>query len=56
LVLELIHEQIKNIVGNAQSLALDEDAPLSIKHVDTILEIMEEWSNMESGLEPIRKV
>ncbi|KAK0441848.1 P-loop containing nucleoside triphosphate hydrolase protein [Armillaria borealis] len=47
--LELNGRQIKNIVGSAQSIALQYNAPLSVEHVDMVLEVMSEWRKTRNG-------
>ena len=40
---ELNGRQIKNTVSSAQSLALEEGVPLSKKHVETVLQVVQTW-------------
>ncbi|PBK92858.1 P-loop containing nucleoside triphosphate hydrolase protein [Armillaria gallica] len=47
--LELNGRQIKNIVGSAQSIALQYSAPLSVEYVDMVLEVMSEWQKTRNG-------
>ncbi|KAJ7047085.1 P-loop containing nucleoside triphosphate hydrolase protein [Mycena alexandri] len=35
--------QIKNAVSSAQCIALDANVPLSVEHVDTVLDVVEAW-------------
>lgn len=35
--------QIKNTVSNAQSIALETQSPLSVEHVDAVLDVVEDW-------------
>jgi hypothetical protein len=36
--------QIKNTISNAQSIALETQSPLSVEHVDTVLEVVNDWN------------
>ncbi|KAJ7103087.1 P-loop containing nucleoside triphosphate hydrolase protein [Mycena belliarum] len=37
--------QIKNVVSNAQCIALDGEAKLSVKHIDMVLDVVDDWNN-----------
>ncbi|CCM02989.1 uncharacterized protein FIBRA_05104 [Fibroporia radiculosa] len=36
--------QIKNAISTAQSIALDQNAPLSVEHIHTVLEVARDWT------------
>ena len=36
--------QIKNAVSSAQSIALEANVPMSIEHVDKVLEVISDWN------------
>lgn len=40
--------QIKNVVSTAKSIASSESSPLSLKHVQTVLEVMQDWQVAKS--------
>ncbi|KAF8824540.1 hypothetical protein HHX47_DHR8000307 [Lentinula edodes] len=46
---QLNGRQIKNMVGSAQAIALDRNAPLTVEHVDTVLDVVNSW-NSESSM------
>ncbi|KAJ7201265.1 P-loop containing nucleoside triphosphate hydrolase protein [Mycena pura] len=41
--LRLNGRQIKNAVSSAHSIALDENEPMAIDHIDTVLDVLSEW-------------
>ncbi|KAE9403437.1 hypothetical protein BT96DRAFT_1016993 [Gymnopus androsaceus JB14] len=40
--------QIKNMVGSAQAIALDNNASLTVEHVDTVLDVVNSWNGASS--------
>jgi hypothetical protein len=40
--------QIKNTVSNAQSIALETQSPLSVEHVDAVLEVVSDWNTAKA--------
>jgi hypothetical protein len=49
-------QKIKNTISTAHSISLDENAPLSVEHIRTVLEVARDWNkardeqNMGNGV------
>ncbi|KAK0473017.1 P-loop containing nucleoside triphosphate hydrolase protein [Armillaria luteobubalina] len=41
--LQLNGRQIKNAMASAKSIALEDNMPLSVEHIDTVLEVLSDW-------------
>ncbi|KIJ50942.1 hypothetical protein M422DRAFT_27065 [Sphaerobolus stellatus SS14] len=42
--------QIKNVMSNAHSIALDSESPLKLEHIDTVLEIVGNWEKAKKTM------
>ena len=42
--------QIKNTVSSAQCIAMDENEPLSMSHIETVMEVVSDWNSARQKL------
>ena len=42
--------QIKNTVSSAQCIAMDENEPLSMSHIETVMEVVSDWNSARRKL------
>ena len=42
--------KIKNTVSNAQSIALETGASLSVEHIDAVLDVVSDWNSAKEGM------
>ncbi|KAJ7492168.1 P-loop containing nucleoside triphosphate hydrolase protein [Mycena latifolia] len=52
-IIPLNGRQIKNVVSNAQCIALDANAKLAVEHVDMVLDVVDDWNTAREQSMPI---